>query len=72
MSDKEWNTFWPDWCDTNKLVELEMKSGALVTGELYISDFFSDGDCGEVPIFSVISDEGVEYSFADHENWRFI
>jgi len=65
-------TNWPDWKDCGRRVEVEFDDGWTVQGDLFVSDFFQDGEGDEVPVFGVHADDGVEYSFADGKHWRFL
>jgi len=69
----EWiTTDWPDWKDAGRRVEVELEDGLTVQGELFVGDFFPDGEGDEVPVFSVCDDAGQEYSFAANKCWRFL
>lgn len=69
----EWmTTDWPDWKDAGRRVEVELEDGRTVQGELFVGDFFPDGEGDEVPVFSVRDDAGQEYSFAANKRWRFL
>jgi len=64
-------TDWPDWKDVGRRVEVELECGETVLGELFVDDFFFDGE-GEVPIFAVRTDDGKERGFAANKRWRFV
>lgn len=66
-----WTTQWPDWRDAGRRVELDLGDG-YIQGELFVEDFFPDGDGGECPVFGVRADDQVEHSFASHERWRYV
>lgn len=73
MSDafKNWGEGWPaDWKDVGRRVELLLKDGSTVAGELEADEFFTGDD--EVPVFTVVSDDGRRLSFVDHEMWRYV
>jgi len=67
---QEWNPGWPDWMDVGKQVELLLPNGDVVQGKLLIPDYGFDGE-EEYPIFSVQDANGVEWSFASADKWRF-
>lgn len=69
----EWTTTdWPDWKDDGRRVEVEPEDGRTVQGELFVADFFADGEGDEIPIFEVRTDDGAEHGFAANKRWRFL
>jgi hypothetical protein len=47
-----------------------MRDSSTVFGLLNVADeIVTDDD--EIPIFSVLTDDGREVSFEDHEKWRY-
>lgn len=59
----------PDWGDSGRQVEILLKDGSIVAGDLEASDVWFDGE-NEVPIFSV-RHNGQSIPFVGHEKWRF-
>ncbi len=69
----EWTTTdWPGWRDSGRRVEVELEDGRTVQGELFVADFFPDGEGDEVPVFEVRCDDGTEHGFAANRRWRFL
>ena len=64
----EWSKSWPDWKDGGKKVALKMPDGSIIKGELFVDDFFFNGE-DEVPIFMVKTAGGESVSFADADGW---
>lgn len=62
---------WPDWSDAGKRVEL-LFGGESLLGELYVEDWFPDGEGDEIPIWYVEDDLGIPYSFCAADRWRFV
>ena len=63
---------WPDWGDAGRRVEIVRKDGSRVQGELFVDDWFDDGEGDEVSIFMVRDDSGVAHNFCDMEEWRIL
>ena len=68
----DWTTGWPDWKDSGRRVEVEIENSSTVLGELFVADFFHDGEGDEVPVFAVRAADGREHSFAANKRWRFL
>jgi hypothetical protein len=51
---------------------VELEDGRTVQGELFVADFFPDGEGDEVPVFEVRCDDGTEHGFAANRRWRFL
>ena len=69
----EWTTTkWPDWKDSGRRVQVKLEGGSIVQGELFVADFFPDGEGDEVPVFEVLGDDGKEHGFAGNDGWRFL
>jgi hypothetical protein len=61
---------WPDWQDTGKQVCLFLTDGTKVTGKLLADESFTGED--EVPVFTVRTVDGRDYSFADAKQWGYV
>lgn len=62
---------WPDWQDSGKNVEIKMRDGRILCGQLFAEDEFFTGE-DEVPLFMVVLEDGQKISFAECEEWKFI
>jgi hypothetical protein len=70
MSEWEPPHKWPCWSNAGERVELLMPDSSIVRGLLNVADeIVTDED--EVPIFSVLTDDGREVSFTNHKKWRY-
>ena len=67
----KWEDGCPGWIDGGRRVQLLLRNGRTLEGELDCYDVGFDGE-DEYPVWMLIADDGVLHSFWDHEEWRFL